>query len=161
MAVLRRRLFWNDDYIFQRYHDGILAAMSYLWLNDKEINEFVCNDGLIILFDDRLWYYSERYKGWTLRNELLISDGIGFGNAMYTVGAKQCLWLQEGYNTTAIEERINGTINYLINRWDVQVENRYNISAPLLNTTEFDAGYGSAIMDTFTMLMGMTYIMIH
>eukprot|EP01084_Bolivina_argentea_P152976 266738_1 len=132
--------------------------MAFLWLNEKEIDEFVCNSGLMILLDDRLWHYSppDKYNGWVLRNNLEL--GIGFGSAMYTVGGKQCIWFNEraGKNVSKIEDRVNGTINYLINRWGGTVKNNYNLSAPLLFTKHFDNGFGAPIMDTALMLTGMT-----
>ena len=47
-----------------------VASMAYLWLDEKHVDEFVCNDGLIIVLDDRLWYYSEQYDGWVLRDNV-------------------------------------------------------------------------------------------
>eukprot|EP01084_Bolivina_argentea_P152977 266739_1 len=130
--------------------------MAYLWLDETAIDEFVCNDGLIILLDDRLWKHSEEYDGWVLMNH--VDMGIAFGTAIYTIGGKQCIWFNEkaGYNTTIIEDRVNGSINYLINRFGTTVKNSYNITAPLLATKSVDNGFGAPIMDTSNMLTGMT-----
>eukprot|EP01083_Nonionella_stella_P203561 742720_1 len=135
-----------------------VATFAYLWLNQNEIDQFVCNNGLIIVFNDRLWHYSppNEYDGWVLRNN--VDLGIGFGTSFYSIGAKQCLWFNEraGYNITEIEDRINGSINYLINRWGSTVNNSYGIKAPLLQTKGCDNGFGAPILDTANILTSMT-----
>lgn len=130
--------------------------MAYLWIDEQQLDSYICNDGMIKILNDRLWKYSEQYDGWVLSDN--VDLGIAFGTAMYTIAGKQCLWFNEqgGYNITQIEERVNGSINYLINAYGTTINNSYNITAPLLDTWHVDNGFGAPILDTANMLSGMT-----
>lgn len=115
---------------------------------------FCCND--VQLLSNRLWRYDKRNQDWVLRNNIM--TGIGFETAMYTIAAKQCLWFngKAGYNVTEIEDRINGSIAYLINRFGMNVNNSYQLKAPLFDTWSVDNGIGAPVMDTANVLISMT-----
>lgn len=133
--------------------DAWAATVSYLWLNHSDINSFICNDGLLKLYNRSSWIFDKKYNG------SFIDDPFGgtcFSTALYSVAAKQCLWfnqMNENISKDTIEnikDKIIFSRDYLINKFGVTLNNKYNITAPFINSSGYncDKTQGCSIINT-------------
>ncbi|ETO35498.1 hypothetical protein RFI_01563 [Reticulomyxa filosa] len=144
--------------------DNWAAAFAYVWLNESDVKEFVCENGLSKLYNNRFWSLDEQYNGTYFQTP---HTGVCFATAMYTVAAMQCLpfMTDVGISDSDVEQRVEMSRNFLINKFGVKVPmNKYNnLSVPLIDSSgvvqhtfsDCDKTTGSSLLNTALLALGM------
>eukprot|EP01084_Bolivina_argentea_P059768 109191_1 len=130
--------------------DAWAATVSYLWLNENDLYSFVCNNGYLKLYNRHAWISDKKYNGSYIDDPF---GGTCFSTSLYIVGAKQCLYfnsLNKSIDINGIMERIEYSRNYLVNKYGVVLKNKYNITAPFINSSghNCDKTQGASIINT-------------